>query len=276
VAKRILFLHWNEISVPDDAKPEDLERSAAWKELARSAFESFFRAQKARPDLRISFSRGVFHGHVADRPFQSWLEHWLGKERVLKLKTRAVLPPQHENPPIEQLDCELSVDGRPGEGITRAHLADSWAWSLGCPETEAAAESIIADKTTIDGDADTQVVVRNLATVPHGDRWAQELAEWGQQPSANHVIAEINRLLVIMYPLDHGYAHVHVHSRDEPSLNAKYRIDKFESLTGRNPPGLDNFMESWIAQHRELLLQSWVRCKAGKFPLQLKGAGHGD
>ena len=72
-----------------------------------------------------------------------------------------------------------------------------------------------------------------------------------------------------MYPLDHGYAHVHVHARDEPVLNAKYRVDKFEPLTGRNPPGLDGLMESWIAEHRELLLQSWVRCQAGKLPLQL-------
>lgn len=269
MAKRDLFLHWNEISIPDHTAPEDLERNATWAELARGAFESYFLAQKARPDLRISFSRGVFHGQVAGRPFQSWLEHWLGKERMQKLKMRAVHPVQHTQPPIEQLDCELSVGGRPGEGITRAHLAESWAWSLGSSDTRSEEYEIHAEKTTIDGDAATMVAVRNLATVQHGERWVQELAEWGQCPSANHVIAEFNGRIIIMYPLDHGYAHVHVHGRDEPSLNAKYRVDEFKPLTDRNPPGLDGFMEAWIAEHRESLLLSWARCQAGKYPLQL-------
>lgn len=269
MAERMLLLYWNEISVPDDAAREDLERNAVWSELAKSAFESFFRAQKARPDVRISFSRGVFHGHVAGRPFQSWLEHWLGKERMQKLKARAVQPLQYALPPIEQIDCELSVAGRPGEGITRAHQAESWAWSLGIPDTGAAGEEILADKTTLLGDAAVQVTVRNLATVTHGERWAHELAEWGLQPSANHVVAEVDGLLVIMYPLDHGYAHVHVHAHDDPSLNAKYRVDKFEPLTVRNPPWIDGLMERWIAEHRGLLLQSWARCQAGKLPLHL-------
>lgn len=269
MAERMLILHWNEISVPDDAAPEDLERNAAWAELARNAFDSFFRAQKARPDARISFSRGAFHGHVAGRPFQSWMEHWLGKERMQKLKARAVQPLQHGQPAVEQLDCEISVVGRCGEGITRAHLAESWAWSLGTPATGAAGDEIQADKTTIDNAATTKVAVRNLACVRHGERWANDLAEWGTRPSDNHVIAEVDGLVFIMYPFDHGYAHIHVHARDKPSLNAKYRVDKFEPLTNMNPPGLDGVMEAWIAEHREPLMQSWVRCQAGKYPLKL-------
>lgn len=269
MAERMLILHWNEISVPDDAAPEDLERNAFWAGLARSAFDSFFLAQKARPDARVSFSRGVFHGQIAGRPFQSWMEHWLGKERMQKLKARAVQPMQHGQTAIEQLDCELSVDGRCGEGITRAHLAESWAWSLGTPAMGAAGDAIQADKMAIDSAATTKVVVRNLACMRHGERWANDLAEWGTRPSDNHVIAEVDGLVFIMYPLDHGYAHIHVHARDKPSLNAKYRVDKFEPLTNMNPPGLDGVMEDWIAEHREPLLQSWVRCQAGKFPLKL-------
>lgn len=269
MTERMLLLHWNELSVPDDAAPDDLERNAAWAELARSAFDSFFRAQKARPDARISFSRGVFHGHIAGRPFQSWMEHWLGKERMQKLKARAVQPLQHGLPAIEQLDCELSVDGRCGEGITRAHLAESWAWSLGFPATGAAGDEIQADKTSINGAPTMKVAVRNLACTLHGERWANDLAEWGMRPSDSHVIAEVDGLVLIMYPLDHGYPHIHVHARDEPSLNAKYRVDKFEPLTNKNPPGLDGVIEAWIAQHYEPLMQSWVRCQAGKFPLKL-------
>ncbi len=270
MVERVLFLHWNEISVPADAAPEDLERNPAWAALARGAFDSFFYAQKARADIRISFSRGVFHGQIAGRPFQSWLELWLGKERVQKLKARTVQPPlQAQQPPFDQLDCELSVEGRSGEGITRAHLAESWAWSLCVPAAGAAEEEIQAEKTTIDSDVAMQVSVRNLACLLHGKRWSQDLAEWGMRPSENHVIAEFDGLSLIMYPLDHGYAHIHVHASDEPSLNAKYRVDKFEPLTKRNPPGLDALMEGWIAKHRDLLLQSWVRCQAGKLPLKL-------
>lgn len=267
--KRTLLLHWNEISVPNDAVPDDLERNSTWSKLAQSAFDSFFCAQKARPDVRISFSRGVFHGHIAGKPFLSWLEHWLGRERAQKLKSRAVQPFDHGQLPIEQLDCELSVGGRSGEGITRAHLTESWAWSLGVPEMGASEDEISADKTTINDNASIQVVVRNLATLQHGDRWMHELSEWGLHLSANHVIAEVDNLMIIMYPFDHGYAHIHVKAHNEPSLNAKYRIDKFESLTVNNPLGLDGFMKSWIAEHRESLVQSWARCSSGKHPLRL-------
>ena len=137
------------------------------------------------------------------------------------------------------------------------------------PAMGSAEDEIQAEKTTIHNNACIQVSVRNLACVPHGERWADEFAEWGMRPSENHVIAEVDGFLVIMYPLDHGYAHVHVQARDEPSLNAKYRVDKFEPLTTRNPPGLDGMMGAWIAQHHGVLIQSWARCQAGKFPLQL-------
>lgn len=266
---RILLLHWNEVSIPDDATPDDLERNLIWAQLARSAFDTFFRAQKARSDVRVSFSRGLFHGQVAGRPFQSWMELWLGRERMQKLKARAVQPRQHGQPAIEQLDCELAVGGRCGEGITRAYLAESWAWSLGIERTGAAGHEIQAEKTTIESDITIAVTVRNLACVLHGDRWADELAEWGTRHSENHVISEVDGLLFIMYPLDHGYAHVHVHARNDPSLNAKYRVDKFEALTNRNPPGLDGRMQAWIEAHRELLMQSWARCQSGKLPLKL-------
>lgn len=271
MAERTLILHWNEISIPANAACDDLKRNVAWVNLAQSAFDSFLCAQRARPDIRISFSRGVLRGEVAGRPFQSWMEHWLGKDRMRKLKARAVHPLRPPQVPIEHLDYELSVAGRCGEGITRAHLAESWAWSLGVRATGAGGEEIQADKTTMDTDGAVQVGVRNLACIEHGEHWASDLAEWGMRPSENHVIAEADGLLFIMYPLDHGYAHVHVHARDNPGLNAKYRVDKFEPLTNTNPPGLDGLMERWIAENRDLLLQSWSRCQAGKFPLKLEG-----
>lgn len=269
MSDRLLLLHWNEISVPHNATPEDLETNPRWAQLARSAMDEFFKAQKLRPDVRVSFSRGLFHGLVAGRPLQSWLELWLGKERAQKLKGRVVQPLQLGMPPIEALDCELSVLGRPGEGVTRAHLADTWAWSLALPETGAIDPIIRAERLSIGHDEVTQVEVRNLASDSHTDGWADELAAWGLTVSTNHVIAQVDGHLFIMYPLDHGHAHLHVHAQDAPSLNAKYRIDKFEALTNRNPAGLDAKMETWIAEHRDDLLKSWSRCQAGKFPLKL-------
>ncbi|RQO60566.1 hypothetical protein DBR47_09445 [Paucibacter sp. KBW04] len=269
MSDRLLLLHWNEISVPQNATPEDLETNPRWPKLARSAMDEFFKAQKLRPDVRISFSRGFFHGIVAERPFLSWLELWLGKERAQKLKGRAVQPMQQGVPPFAELDCELSVLGRPGEGVTRAHLADTWAWSLALPETGAIDSMIRADRVSVEHDQVTEVEVRNLASDPHAENWADEFSTWGQTVSANHVIAQVDGLLFIMYPLDHGHPHLHVHAQDDSSLNAKYRVDKFEALTSRNPAGLDAKMGAWIAEHRNALLKSWERCQAGKFPLKL-------
>jgi hypothetical protein len=269
MTKLTLVIHWNEISLPADAAVDDLERNDAWAELARSAFESFLQAQKTRPDTRISFSKGVFHGHVAGRPFQSWMERWLGKERMQKLRHRAIQPQNLDQPAIEQLDCELSVAGRRGEGMTRAHLAESWVWSLGISSIGAMRHEIQADKTVIDSEATDIVSVRNLACIQHSERWAHELAEWGMKPSENHVIDEVDGLIFIMYPFDHGYKHIHVHSRNDPKLNAKYRVDKFERLSSMSSSELDRKMEAWIARHRDLLLQSWNRCQAGKLPLRV-------
>lgn len=267
--KRILYLHWNELSFPQDVSAADLETNTLWPDLAKSAFDSFFRAQQLRSDIRISFSRGVFHEHIAGRSFLSWLEQWLGKERVQKLKARALQPLPDDHLPVVDLECELSVNERPGEGITRAHLADSWSWSLGVSKAGAADESIRALKTTIHDRHDSTVSVRNIASPLHGERWAKDLTEWGLTLSSNNIITEIDRLVIIMYPLDHGHPHVHVHNKDIRNLNAKYRIDKYEALTNRNPDGLDAFMELWIEEHREVLLHSWARCKAGQFPLKL-------
>jgi hypothetical protein len=177
--------------------------------------------------------------------------------------TSSILPPAHV------LECELTCNGRWGEGITRAHIGETWAWSIGSEATGSAGESIRAVKTTIDAMETTDVEVANLAAKQHFERWVDDLLVWGELVSNNHVIAELERYLIIMYPLDHGYPHIHVHARDDDRLNAKYRVDFFEPLTNGNPAGLDVLIEQWIVLRRDQLLHSWDRCQAGSFPLKL-------
>lgn len=267
---RPLLLHWNELSVPVELSATELNTDPRWRHLAETAFQAFQDVLRVRPDCRISFTKGSFHGHIADRPLQSWLEIWLGKDKLRKLRGRAVQPMTPILPPIHSLECELSCNGLRGEGITRAHIADTWAWSMGSAETGSAEDSIQAVKTSIDAEGNANVNVTNLASRQHFDRWQDDLQVWGKSVSNNHVIAFLDRYLVIMYPLDHGYPHIHVQIRDDDRLNAKYRVDVSEPLTKQRPAGLDLLIEPWIAQRREQLLLSWDRCQAGGFPLKLK------
>lgn len=265
---RLLLLYWNELSIPVHVTADELHSNPHWAQLAHTALETFQAVLEVR-DCRISFSKGVFHGHVADRPLQSWFEAWLGKDRWRKLRSRAVQPTSQELPPAHSLECELSCNGRSGEGVTRAHIADSWTLSVACEAAGSDRYCIRAEKISIETNTKVEVDVRNLAAADHFERWIDDLKAWGKQTSSNHVVAALDRYQIIMYPLDHGYAHIHVRAYDEPRLNAKYRVDKFEPLTNNRPVGLDALIEPWIAQRREELVQSWERCQAGGFPLKL-------
>ena len=269
---RPLLLHWNELSIPANVTADELQANLQWASQVQVALDTFNKVRKIRSDCRISFTKGAFHGHVAGRPLQSWLEAWLGKDRWRQLLGRAVQPPMgQELPPFSQLDCELSCNEQSGEGITRAHIADSWTWSVASDAIGFSGYVIRATKTVMDSDAHIDVDVPNLAAEDHFKHWAEDLADWGKEPSKNHVISVLDGYQIIMYPLDHGYPHIHVHVRDDPRLNAKYRIDEFEVLTNGRPPGLDALIEPWIARHRDQLVQSWIRCQKGSFPLKLGG-----
>jgi hypothetical protein len=267
---RLLLLHWNELSIPADLTAAELQANPQWAQLAQTALSTFQDVLRVRPDCRISFTKGTFHGHVAGRPLQSWLESWLGLDRWRQLRSRAVQPTSRELPPVHALECELSCNGQRGEGITRAHVAESWTLSVASAVTGSAGHYIRAEQTSIAIDAHVEVDVPNLAASDHLGHWVDDLAVWGQQLSNNHVVAVLDRYQIIMYPFDHGYAHIHVRAQDDPRLNAKYRVDKFEPLTNDRPAGMDALIEPWVAQRREQLIQSWNRCQAGAFPLKLE------
>ncbi|WP_186215086.1 DUF4160 domain-containing protein [Burkholderia gladioli] len=264
--ERLLILHWNELSFPAGITAEDLLTDLQWKARAVTALRAIRAATQVRPDCRISFTRGVFHGEVGGRPFLSWLETWLGRDGLRFLQGRAVQPILE---PIYAIGCEVSCNGRAGEGITRAHLAESWAWSLSHSDSGSDGVLIVGQKILIDQQDEIAVEVANLAADAHVLHWKNALSTYGRVLSENHVIAELGRYTIIMYPLDHGYPHIHVHSRDDGSMNAKFRIDLFEPLTDEHPKELNTLLEQWVQERKEGLTVSWKRCQEGCFPLKL-------
>lgn len=266
---RILLLHWNELCFPENITSNDLFFDLKWKERAEDALKAAVEAFRVRPDCRISFTKGIFHSDVAGRPFQSWLETWLGKDRFRQLRSKAVQPTSTLLPPVYEFDCELTLLGRSGEGITRAHISETWAWSFSCDEVGTEQATLQTQKTSIETNSVTQVEVQNLAIETHVAHWRDRLDVYGHTVSHNNLISEIGRYQIIMYPLDHGYPHIHVHVKDEPRVNVKYRVDVFEPLTSNRPDDLDQIMQTWVPEMQNQLLTSWDRCQRGAFPLKL-------
>lgn len=270
MSNRPFFIYWNELSFPEEIKIDDLIKNSEWKKKATAAMQALLNAISTRSDCRISFSKGAFLHNIGDRPLQNWLEEWVGKDALRRLKARAVHPSTFEKSPAHDLECELICLNRSGEGLTRAHLAESWTWSLGDPNLSNNNHSIDAKKITINSKDDSAVKVSNIATQEHFKYWTLHFDSWGKTIAKGHIICRLGSYEIIMYPFDHGYAHVHVHAVDMPSLNAKYRIDLFDPLTNNRPAGLDNLVRPWMEKNRDSLLASWARCQNGGYPLQIE------
>jgi hypothetical protein len=266
---RVLLLYWNDLSFPDDISSAELLGSHTWKDRAMAAFGALQIALEIRRDCKMSFMRGEFTHYIGDRPLHGWLEDWLGKDRFRRLRASAVQPLALGELIGSGLEHELTCNGRCGDGITRAHLADTWTWSVGNTATISDGSSIPAEKISIDSDTIESVQVPNLAQQDHAEHWRDRLGVWGQTVSNNHVMAEVGKWRVIMYPLDHGYPHIHVEDRGDPGQQAKYRIDKFEPLTYLRPQGMDQAIEPWVEKYHDALMDSWNRCQRGMYPLTL-------
>jgi len=197
------------------------------------------------------------------------MDNWLGRDRWRKLRLNSIQPTAPTHQPTHTLDCELQCNGIGGEGLTRAYISDSWAWSLATTSTHSNEHKIDAKKTSIEQEPEREVEVKNLASEKHVAHWTEKLGSWGEQLSNNHVIANIDRYIVVMYPLDHGHPHIHIRSLDDAQLNAKYRIDEFEPLTNKQSKTLDQTIQRWVERNHTLLTQSWTRCSAGNFPLKV-------
>lgn len=159
--------------------------------------------------------------------------------RLRYIQGWAIQPTALDTAPLHQMNCELSCFRRTGEGITRAHVAETWTWSLGYDKAGSDGVAIQARKMAIDKVGETDVEVANLAAAEHVTHWARNFDLYGYVVSHNHVIGKLDLYEIIMHPIDHGYPHVHIHACDDVRLNAKFRIDVFESLTDQHSAGLD-------------------------------------
>lgn len=274
MSERPFFIYWNELSFPSTVTADSLRENNIWRERAQQAFKALQKAIRLRKDCRIMFAKGSLRAHIGDRPLQSWLEEWLGKDSYRLIIGRVSQPDADGNHvAVHELECELVCLQRSGEGLTRAHLAETWVWSVGNSEAGCEREHVDAQKTVIDPTKllPLAVQVPNLATEDHVTHWEDRLDTWGEVTSGNYVIYQLGEYNIIMYSLDHAPPHVHVHTVVNSRLNAKYRIDVFEVLTDTrdHPPGLDALMTTWIEGNREHLLRSWRQCKRGAKPLKL-------
>jgi hypothetical protein len=265
MSARILSIHWNELSFADGITPEELQ-SLACRDNALSSANALREIIKDRPHCRISFSRGLFSFNLGGKPFQTWLEYWLGKDLYRRLRAAAIQPCIENLPEIHDLDCELYCNGRAGDGITRAYISETWTWSIGI-EGKASMQLIDAIKSSPDG-PDADVSVQNIANINHARAWHDQIALWGHTASQNHQICVYRGYQIIMYPLDHGYPHIHIKRDDMPELNAKYRVDAIEELTV-NDSSLNSVILPWVANNQAALLESWRRCQSGKYPLKI-------
>lgn len=270
---RLLILYWNELSIPNDLSEGELGANGPWAARALSLYESLRAAWRIQPHARLSVKKGQFHGLIMARPLLSWLELWLGREKVRFIKLNSIQPQLDLEEPIHDLACEVDFNGQVGEGLTRAYLAESWVWSLGHEDTGSHESTILATKLILDNAGDTvseDVVVMNIAEQSHVQHWENAIAGWDEQESPSSVVGCVSGNQVLMYPLDHGYSHIHIKVPGQRISSIKYRVDSCTPLCGTTA-ALDSLMIPWIRQHSDILMESWRRCQIGLHPLRIGG-----
>jgi hypothetical protein len=269
---RPLTIYWNELSLPNNLVPEELNENGQWAERAKNVYDALQYVWRIQPRARVSLNKGQLHAYILHQHIFYWLELWLGKDKVRRLKgSRLIHSDDDAVALLNEFECEVSFAGVVGDGLTRAHIAKSWVWSLGNTNTETDAVNINAleSRLNVNGDLISQVVtIQNLADVSHSEYWEQNISAWDQVESNNCVIGSVAGHIVLMYPFDHGYPHVHVKVTEQPQNIYKYRVDSFMPLASTSET-LDVAMREWVNENSESLNESWRRCKKGKHPLKI-------
>jgi len=222
-------------------------------------------ARRERRELSLAVTSADWHAQLLNLPFSVQMRRWLGADRYTQLL--GIL--RHSEHTLASI--EVAHSGTVSAGLTLALIANSWAISLVRAMSPWAGTTIRARRFELldNGNAaEEDCDVRNIGTEAHGVYWTETIQGWGQAEAANNELALVAEHVVEMYPLDHGYPHVHLVSRNPPGRTvAKYRVDVFSRLEGL--PDFDNAMRNWIEEHREALLQSWLRCQKGQHPYRL-------
>lgn len=151
-------------------------------------------------------------------------------------------------------------------------MTDSWVASLPRDASIWTNNLIDCDHYSLDEKGEDKILkkcyIKNISQDIHVEHWRDQLRDWG------HVIATTNEIAIIegnpidMYPLDHGFPHIHMVTVDTPRYTiAKYRVDRFALMEG--VPTFNRPMEQWVQQNRDALLASWKRCQAGEHPFKI-------
>lgn len=265
-------IYWNELSLPVDVVLEELHAGGAWALRAKNVFDALNKVWEIQPRARVSVNKGQLHEHIFDRPILSWLEIWLGRDQVRRLKGTRLIQSENEVVALlNEFECEVKLAETIGEGLTRAHIAKTWVWSLGNAITTSNNAIINAQEVKLDDNGEIKlrnVSIKNLADVSHYHHWQQDIAAWDQTESTSCIVGKVAGNDVLMYPFDHGYPHVHVKVAAQPKSVFKYRIDFFAPLVS-SEKALDAALKEWITANAISLNESWRRCQKGKHPLKI-------
>ncbi|CAE6706063.1 hypothetical protein G2912_01085 [Paraburkholderia aspalathi] len=263
---RQLSIFLNEYSIP--SAEGDIPTADAWKICIQSWIACIEAVERLRKDYILVVPDGVWHSLHNGRPFHVWLNSCIGTDRYRRLLGRV-----RQRTFVNNGLSEFRYNGRIAFGMTNAVLTDSWAVSVPIPGSDWLSDIVDGVLAKVDqesGDYSEECcTVSHASLINHIDRWKQEIQDWGKIVAEDNLIAMVDGLRVEMYPLDHGYPHLHVVSPEKPYPTiAKYRIDNGERLEG--DATLDGRFDPWISAHHAHLNDSWERCSRGAHPYKLK------
>jgi hypothetical protein len=167
----------------------------------------------------------------------------------------------------------LAVDGNSALGLLWAYKDSSLVVSIGtlakwsASEVDALHRLIAPDGTS----KESQVKVRNLATVTHLETHRELIVNFGLELSPSSLVYEGDGFVVRMFFDDHEPPHIHVLARrDSESTLAKYAILTLDTLDGKFPPNIERRARAWTVAHNGELMENWNRVRRGEHPIALR------
>jgi hypothetical protein len=259
---RPLILYFNELSIPPEETQQQM--GSGWKSNALMLFSGLQQVSRQQSKVIIAFPLEYWHKLYGAKPFAVWVSEWLGRDRY-----RWLLSKLRQDYPAGNEISDVYFENKKTVGITLARLAGSWAFGFPMDNSPWHSPSLTATEWYLDGNdvAHHACTVMHIANEAHATHWQYELYDWGKLLANENIIDKLGSYPIQMYPLDHGYPHVHLIDPQSLKTLAKYRVDCFERLEGL--PDWDKSMYSWIATHQAQLLRSWARCQRGGHPYQI-------
>jgi hypothetical protein len=258
-----LVLYFNELSAP----PTDitLEELQNWSRLALSLLSCLEEVNKSRPECTFAFPLGHWHAIYGGKPLSVWLKKWLKEDKYRYLQIRIKNIEQRND-----LLYQVYFEAQQTIGLSFAHTAKSWAFSFPKEDSPWLAHFVSAVEFFQDGTDinNKECEIPHLANEQHALHWQQLLFDWGRSTANCSKIGTVATYSIVMYPLDHGYPHIHLIDPQSYKTLAKFRIDQFERMEG--PPAWDEEVRVWVNRYRDELIQSWTRCQHGNHPYQIR------